>query len=197
MFDEQKEVLSWETRIKWLFFSWAFLKFDSLSLGLWERVWFVLNQSACFGAKIACVHIGPGWASQIKEILKSKSSHLILVTLDNTSFIIRWFQLHLFEKRQMLFANTFLKGAVWSNKIRWLLKLRYERSISHKYGLSFCLTTKTWAILFFKWFSTNLILSKSVNSLDQNINFKNPHPRVVLWLFHWKPRPFTFFVLFT
>ena len=67
------------------FFLWAFLKFDSLSLGLWERMWFVSNQSACFGALISYVLIGPGWASQIWEMLKRKNSHLILVTLDNTS----------------------------------------------------------------------------------------------------------------
>ena len=66
-------------------FSWVFLILDSLSLGLWEGVWFVLNQSACFGALIHCVIIGPGWASQIWEIFKRKCSHLILVTLDNTS----------------------------------------------------------------------------------------------------------------
>ena len=43
-------------------------------------VWFVFNQSACFGALNACVLI---------EILKRKSSHLNLETLDNTSSMRR------------------------------------------------------------------------------------------------------------
>ena len=72
-------------RIKWLLFLLSISQIWLAQPGPMRTQEFRAPKQADWLKRTTRVLIGPGWASQIWEMLKRKNSHLILVTLDNTS----------------------------------------------------------------------------------------------------------------
>ena len=99
-----KELLSRVTRIRWLFFLLSISQIWSAQPGPMRTQEIRAPMQADWLKTNHCVLIGPGWASQVWEMLKRKNSHLIMVILDNTSlWIINTFSQSNLEIAQLIF----------------------------------------------------------------------------------------------